>query len=330
MMDTEAVTEATESSAPAFDVQSASDKIAEAMFPPNLQLEKDEDTEGPVAEAEASAPVEEAYAEPVPLALEVPKSWPETMHQHWPKVPKEVQDYWQLREKQMMEGLDQYKGVAAYGKSVQDVLAPYKPLLESKGLDAPRAVADLMQAYTAMTQGTQEQRRMAYEQVGKNLGITSVSTESATPVDPQVKALQDQFNQIQYTLTSQQTAALEAAKEKAGREVEAFASDPKNVYFNEVADDILIHLKAGHDLPTAYKLAVRGNEVTFHKEIARISTETEAKLKENARLDALPKQKAKSVNIGGRETQRAPTEPLGSMDDTLKSTLRDLRARVVH
>ena len=325
-MDTETPVETP--SEPSFDVEAASDKIANAMFPPTLQLEKEAEEEV-AAEPETVEVAQAAPIEAAPQAVEAPISWPKEMHQHWPTMPKEVREYWQLREKQMMEGLDQYKGTAAYGKSVQDVLAPYKPLLESKGLDAPRAIADLMQAYIAMTQGTVEQRRMAYEQVGKNLGITAMA-DPATPVDPQVKALQDQFNQIQHTLTSQQTQALEAAREKAGRDVEAFASDPKNVYFNEVADDILVHLKAGHDLPTAYKLAVRGNEVTFQKEVARIQTETEAKLKENARLEALPKQKAKSVNIGGRETQRAPTEPLGSMDDTLKSTLRDLRARVVH
>jgi hypothetical protein len=326
-MDTETPVEAV--SEPSLDVESASDKIASAIFPPTLQLEKEDEEDGAAEPEEAVQVAKTAPIEAVPPAIEAPTSWPREMHQHWPKVPKEVQDYWQLREKQMMDGLDQYKGVAAYGKSVADVLAPYKPLLESKGLDAPRAVADLMQAYTAMTQGTVEQRRMAYEHMGKNLGIMAAA-DTTTLVDPQVKALQDQFNQIQHTLTIQQTQALEAAREKAGREVEAFASDPKNVYFNEVADDILQHLKAGHDLPTAYKLAVRGNEVTFHKEIARISTETEAKLKENARLDALPKQKAKSVNIGGRDTQRAPTEPLGSMEETLKSTLGQLRSRVVH
>lgn len=308
------------------DVEAVSDSISDQMFPdapetPDIQ-------EGLVAAPDASSPTELAPAAVV--ADPAPKSWPKEMHEHWGKTPKEVQTYWQTREKQMLEGLDQYKGAAQYGKALNDVLSPYHSLLQSKGLDAPRAVADMMQAYTALTQGTPDQRSEAYARIGKNLGITSTQAGEPVQIDPHVKALQDQFNQMQSVLTAQQEATYTAAKGKAMQEVEAFASNPANVHFNDLQDDILRELQAGHDLPTAYKRAVRANDVTYEKELARIRTETEATLKENARLQSLPKKQARSVNISGRDTFRAPTEPLGSIDEEMKKGLAAIRSRTAH
>lgn len=321
--DTGTVTE----EAPGFDIEAASDKIGEALFPPQASTETEEpETEVAETPTEGTATLDHA----APMAeVPVPKSWKQEMHQHWGKIPREVQDYWQVREKQMLDGIEQYKTAASYGKSVGDVLAPYQPLLQSKGLDAPRVVADLMQTYTALTQGTPEQRWTAYQQLAKNLGL-SAPAEGATPVDPHVKQLQDQFNQMQQALTAQHQEALQAARAKATQEVEAFAADTAHGYFEELQDDILGFLKLGDSLQGAYEKAVWANPVTRAKEIARTQTETEAKLKENARLQALPKKQAKSVNIGGREVQRAPTEPLGKMEDTLKTTLAGIRSRVAH
>jgi hypothetical protein len=324
-----------ETSSPNYDT--LADKIGEQLFDQTGPREEPDDladdTSTPEGAAAPAQPSTLATTTPTPesVAEPAPKSWPKEMHDHWGKTPKEVQTYWQTREKQMLDGIEQYKQAAHYGKSLSDVLAPYHPLLQSKGLDAPRAVADLMQAYTAMTQGTPEQRRTAYEQIGKNLGITlAPQGEASVPLDPRIEAMQSQFQQMQQTITAQQTEALNAAREKAGQEVEKFASDPANIYFNELQDDILNELKAGYDLPTAYKRAVRANDVTFNKEIARTQTETEAKLKENARLQALPKKQAKSVNIGGRDSHVGLTEPLGTLEETIRAERSKMVSRVSH
>jgi hypothetical protein len=45
------------------------------------------------------------------------------------------------------------------------------------------------------------------------------------------------------------------------------------------------------------------------------------------RLDALKAKTAKGTNVRTRETTRAPTEPLGTMEDTMKETLAAINAR---
>ncbi len=332
----EVETVAAETSIGGMDMGAASDSLSASMFPDTaseVETETPDTQEGLIEAApDASTPITQAPAEAV--ADPAPKSWPKEMHDHWSKTPKEVQQYWQTREKQMLDGLEQYKGAAQYGKAINEVLAPYHQILQSKGLDAPRAVADLMQAYVGLTQGTPEQRQAAYLQIGKNLGINAPQPgEQQAQLDPNVKALQDQFNQMQSALMAQQQAAFDAAKGKAMQEVEAFASDTKaHPYYAEVETDMLQLMQSGvvSTLQDAYDLAVKKNGATYSKEIARIQTEHEAKLKENARLAALPKQKAKSVNIGGRETHRAPTEPLGSMEEVMKKVRDDIFSRTAH
>ncbi len=316
------------------DYNALADKIGEQLFDQTGPQEEVEEPDNPVTTIPEGAAAPAQPSTPAPtldVAEAVPKSWPKEMHAHWGTMPKEARTYWQTREKQMLDGIEQYKQAAHYGKSLSDVLAPYQPLLQSKQLDAPRAVADLMQAYTAMTQGTPDQRRAAYEQIGKNLGITlAAQGEAPAPLDPRIEAMQSQFQQIQQTITAQQTEALNAAREKAGQEVEKFAADPANIYFEELQDDILNELKAGYDLPTAYKRAVRANDVTFNKEIARTQTEAEAKLKENARLQSLPKKQAKSINIGGRDAHVGLTEPLGTLEETIRAERNKMVSRVSH
>jgi hypothetical protein len=88
-----------------------------------------------------------------------------------------------------------------------------------------------------------------------------------------------------------------------------------------------LFIRQGASLQEAYDKAVRINDAVFQKEQARILTEHEAKLKETARLAALPKKKAASVNLSSDRDGPEPTEPLGTMEDTIKKTLKQIRQR---
>ena len=97
--------------------------------------------------------------------------------------------------------------------------------------------------------------------------------------------------------------------------------------FDEVADEIALLVSQGKSLQDAYDTAVWMNPVTRAKEQARLTSEHEAKLKETARLEALPKKRATSVNVKNGDAARTPTEPVGSLEDTIRETHRAIRAR---
>jgi len=257
-----------------------------------------------------------------PHTRQAPKSWPKEMHEHWGKTDPKVQDYWETREKQMLDGLEQYKGDAGYGKTLREAILPYKPVLESIGMDETTAVKSLLNAHYRLTQGTPEQRHAAYQELGKNLGLIE-----GDKIDPQVRQLQEKLSAIESTITTSQQRALQETQAKVSKEVEAFASDAKHPYFDEVADDIVAMIHAGKSLEDAYEKAVWANPVTRQKEMTRLQTENEAKLKDKAKQEAEKARQAASTNVRGRETRRTPTEPKGTMEDTMKETLREIRTR---
>lgn len=313
-----------------FDFAHAADSIGAA----DLGLSVADTTPTPEDETpEAATTVAEETPAPVvtqtPAPRTAPKTWPKEMHPHWDKTPKEVQDYWETSEKQMLDGLTQYKDAATFAKTIHDIGQEFKEDLEFNKADIPTALRFLLHANRQLTTGPSENRIAAYRDLGKRLGLADgeSQTEEAT-IDPTIKRLQDEIYQIKSGLTAQQQAQYTAAKTQVSQEVEAFASDPAHAYFDEVSEDMVRLIHTGLPLQEAYEKSVWANPVTRAKEITRVQTEHEVKLKENARLQALPKRKAAGVNVRGQETQRAPTDPLGSMEDTIRETLVSQRTRV--
>lgn len=310
-----------------FDMDSAVEKISAELFP----TRETPDTPPAETEAPAALPPETPVAA-APPTREVPKSWPKEMHEHWGKIDPKVQEYWDAREVQMVQGLNQYKGDAQYGKTLKEVIAPFEHVLQQYRLEPHQAVQSLMTAHVRLTQGSPESRRAAYEELGRNLGITlpTQNGQQAAPIDPQLAALQQQFQSMQQTLTAREQADYQSAQARVTQEVEVFASDTKaHPYFNEVADDITALLKGGvaTSLQDAYDRAVRMNPVTYAKEVAVAQQAEVAKQQENARLNALKAKTAASTNVRSRESKRTPTEPLGTMEDTIAEVLRQRKAR---
>ena len=157
--------------------------------------------------------------------------------------------------------------------------------------------------------------------------MTALKPDEAQ-LDPAVKALQEKVNSLETNLTQREQAVLNEARSKIAKDVETFASDPKNQYFDECADDITALIQAGNTLEEAYEKAVYANPVTRAKELARLQTETEKTLREKSKSEAEAARKAASTNVRSRDTRKAPTEPKGTMEDTMHATLKEIRERV--
>lgn len=276
-----------------------------------------------------------------PTVKPPPKSWAREKHELWSKLPPEAQDYYETREKQFLDGIEQYKGEATFGKTIRDVFQPYKPILNAQGIDEPSAIRYLMNAHFQLTQGTMESRVAAYKKLGAELRLADASTASAAPaqsgapVPPELKDLQTRFEQIESKLTAREQAdldarqaALESQRQTILKEVTAFAEDKEaHPHFDAVADDISRLVGTGLNLAEAYEKAVWANPATRQLEISRIQTENENKLKVEAQQRAEAARRGAAANVKARETRRAPTEPVGSMEDTLRETFRAIQNR---
>lgn len=320
------------------DIEASVASIAKDIFGAEPAEDKDETQEvtteptaEPTAEELAAKPAIDdaaAAAAAAPPVKPPPKSWEKDKHELWSKLPPDAQDYYTKREQDFLNGIEMYKGEASFGKSMRDALSPYKAIIDAQGISEPQAIQYLMNAHYRLTQGSPEQRKAAYEQLGRNLGM--VAADPANPdkqIDPIVQQLQNKLNGIESALTERQQADYQAAQQRAVAEVEQFASAPEHPHFDEVADDIAIYIKSGASLKDAYDRAVWANPVTRAKEQGRLQTEAGTKLREKAKSDAEAARKATAANMRGRDTRRPPTEAKGSMDDTLRDTMSKIRDR---
>ena len=308
------------------DIESASESIGRDLFPDAYADKADPE---PVSEApdetDAPAPVVEGEPAPVVEARKPPKSWGTDYHGSWGTIDAKTQDYIERREQQMHEGLSQYKTDATYGKTLRDVMDTYRPILAAGGMDETQAVQTLLNAHYRLTQGDPQSRKQAFYELGQNLGF--LQAQGAPPMDPQVQALQQQVQLMQQGLQAREQQTYNETREKIVKDVEAFAADPAHDLFDEAAVDIIAQIQSGVPLQEAYDKAVWANAVTRQKQIAKLQTEQTAKLRDEAKQNAAKARQAVGVNMRGRESRQAPTEPVGSMEETMMKVLADIKSR---
>lgn len=305
------------------DIETSSDNLANELFPDKPALEEaEEEQEAPELE---SPEVAEEKTEVT--AKSAPKSWKKEMHESFAKLDPATKEYIELREKQMVDGLEKDRNDALLGRTMRDTIQPYQAVLQAQGVTEQQAVQHLLRSHYRLTNGTNEERLSAYQELGRNLGFNAGEQEQ---VDPAVKALRDELSVIKNTISQGQNASLQEARSKVTKDVESFASDPSHPYFDDVADDIIIMLKSGIDLKDAYDKAVWANPITRQKEIARLKTEQEGEIRKKAIDEATAKKKLTAVNINSRDTKKAPTGPKATMknlDGALRETMQEIKSR---
>ena len=267
---------------------------------------------------------------------EPPKSWPKEKHAIWQTLPPEAQDFYTQREKQFLDGLEQYKAGAQYAKQLNDVVAPFRPLLQQQGINETEAFQYMLAAHANLSTGSPEQRRESFMQIGRDLGILGANDTADTlnggeqlPVDPRVQELQQRLNALESERNRETQARLQRVKVEADTAVEAFAADPENIYFNEVASDMALLVKQGFELKDAYDSAVWSNPVTRAKEQARLQTEAAETAKKAAQEQLQTARRPAATNVRGVESRRAPTEPKGKFlsDESLMDDLKRIKSR---
>lgn len=316
------------------DMDAAVDQIANGLGIETDAPETEVVAETPEAPALDTPPEAAEAAAPEVTTRPVPRSWAKEYHEHWAKLDPKVQEYVELREKQMLDGLEQYKGDSSFGKALREATTPYKALLTAQGVDEVKATQALLNAHYKLSTLQGNQKLAFFAQVAQTYGIQIPGLhQPQQQVDPAVREAQERLARLEGKLTEREQRAYQEAQTRTTAEVSAFAEakdekgNLKHPYFEEVADDIITFINAGMSLEDSYDRAVHANPATRAKEIARLKTEAEAAFKQRAKQEGTAARQASSSNVKSRDTRGAPTEPLGKMDDTLKETLRDIRSR---
>lgn len=260
------------------------------------------------------------------------RTWRGEAASEFAKLPPVVQQEILKREEDIFKGIEGYKEAAAFGNSLKQVLDPYLPTLQQYGIQPAAQVADMMQAHYTLAFGSPEQKVALIQQVAKDYGVDlrglSLPLDGAY-VDPQVQDLQNQLKQLQSQMSQSQRAQTEAKRAEIERNVSAFASDPKNVYFEELANDIAHLLRTGAEktVEAAYEKAMWMNPAVRAKELTRQQADKAEAERKAAAEKAEAARKATAANVRTKAKSGSAATPLGSMDDTLTETLAGIRGR---
>lgn len=332
-----------------FDMASALDQMSEglgfasegddkATGSPDLDLPIDDAalaaadaavTAKPPADADP-ANVDPASATPAVVAA--PKTWRKEASELWAQLPPTVQAEVQKREDDMFRGLEAYKADAGFGRSFKTAIEPFLPTLQQHGIDPAQQVSSLMQAHFTLALGSPQEKLALFQQIAQDYGIDASQlpgSAGAPFVDPAVQALQSELNAVKSTLTAQTRQAHEAKVSEITGQINAFAADPKNVHFNDVANDmvVLLEAKAVKTLEEAYEKAIWANPVTRAKELERQTAERDAEKRKEATERAAAAKRASSVAIRPQARRASGTAPSGTLDDTLRETLAEINSR---
>lgn len=277
----------------------------------------------------APAPAAGAPVVPDPLS-EPPKTWRKEAAAVWAGLPAEARQEIAKREEDIFRGIESYRTDATFGKSVQSTLAPYMPVLKQYNIDPVEQISGLMKAHHTLALGTPEEKVQLFQQLATDYGIDLDQVTAAAPfIDPAVQHLQKELKGVQSVLSETQKREYDRQVAEYTQTVEKFASDPKNVHFEAVANDMaaLMQSKVCGTLEQAYEKAVWANPVTRAKEIERIQTDAQAKREAEAAERVKKARESAGANVRAREKGGSAAAPLGTIDDTLQETLAAIKAR---
>ncbi len=265
-----------------------------------------------------------------------PHTWSAPMAAKWETIDPEVRAEIVKRETDMFKGIEQYKGAAGFAREIQTLVRPVEADLIANKVSPQQFVGNLINAHRQLSspQFTPVQKLAMAKQLlgtyGINLDASATTADEPEYVDPQVLALREELHTIKSRLNGADEQAANATRSKIAQDIEAFATNPANAHFDEVADDIALLIRgSGGTMPLqeAYDKAVYANPVTRAKETARIAAEAVTKA---AKADKERADKAKAAtrgNVVTSEHQANGTVAQGSMDDTMAATLAGIKKR---
>ena len=302
----------------------------------------------PAPEKAAAAPKKEAEAAPeAPAQVPAPippqiTTWKKEylpLHQKLaqgipltPEEARKIADYAVQRENEYKTGVSTYKAEAMQAKEIQEAVAPFMGELQANGLTPAAWIRDVGQAHYVLVKGTPEQKVQLFNVLAQRYGVplaAVVGAQQGQGIPPivsqlmaQNQALMDRLNSIDNRVKSREEQESTLQLQHLQSEVERAAGDSQTYpHFAEVRESMaqLLERGAAHDIPSAYKLAVRLDDGIQKQELDRLLQE---KLSEKSAAVAQARSRAvspKSATPSGTVASAGPKDRRSILAEQLEA-----------
>lgn len=275
-------------------------------------------------------------------ALQPPSHWSPEAKAAFVNAPRPLQEQALKREEEISGKAKEWQGKAEDYNRLERVIAPHRDRLAREGRDPAAAINQLFAFENAMqsnpVSGVTEILKvfargnelavinMIAQQNGYQL-TQATNQEDAeqgyrpAQADPTVRRLEEQVQQLTQTLTQQQTVAQQQEQQKVLADIQAVATDPKNLYYEnlkeKVAAIVSIGDRTGDKRPIkervqeAYDQACWADPTVRGLIMAEQQRQQQAAAQEAARQKAAAA-RAASGSITGSPGVQAGARPTGS------------------
>lgn len=188
----------------------------------------------------------EAVAEPAAkLAIRAPASWSPAAKATFDKLPPEVQQAVAKREQEIDHGLRRKSEEVKRYEPLEQLIAPRRALWAAQGMDEASAIKTLLAAQDLLERDPMQGIQFLAKSYQVNLANLSAQPQGqaqqpqpAPDSHPEIATLKQQLLDLQSQVQTAQTAPLQA-------EVDAFFSDPANLYAENVRPEMAMLLSNG-------------------------------------------------------------------------------------
>lgn len=205
---------------------------------------------------------EPSAGDPPARTIAPPPSWSAAAKADFDKLPQHIQNEVLKREADIERGKAQWDQKAQRLNRLDAVLQPRSERFRLSGIDEATALQALFAAQDYLERDPAGGLTYLARQYGIDPSALARQSgrqpQTGARPDPHFQALAREVETLKGALAQQQRRAQDAERSGYLDHVHAFASDPANLYFENVRERMSRLLKAGtaRDLPEAYQQAV--------------------------------------------------------------------------
>ena len=259
-----------------------------------------------------------------------PRDMPIPLRSTWTKLPPEWRQHVAETHQRVQEVEQQFRPAVDFANRFMQTIQPYQHAIQAEtGGDPIAAVHGLMDTAARLRFGTPVEKAQTIAQIVKAYAVDIEALDGALAgipmqqpqggVDPMTvqQAVQAQLAPLMQAAQARRAAQEQQTNAAVRTELQAFAADPKNEFFEDVrdlmADAIEVANRQGYDLSLAdaYQRAC-----LLHPEVGTVMMGRQRGQSAASLTQAATRAKAAAVSVKG-------AAPVGSPEPTAPSSVRD-------
>lgn len=318
-------------------VEATTEKVADVA--PEAEPEEKTAKRGPDGKFVAKEPEvgqdtpapEEKVAEPAKEAIRVPSSWAPEAKAKFEALDPAVRQAIAKREKEIEYGLQQKDRELKRYAPLEDLIAPRRDQWSLQGMDEVKAIQTLFAAQDLLEKDPVRGLTLLAQSYGVDLASVAGQPHQAQPAAGTTGQLNAQPDPVAAELQAlkQELASLKQGREQEVQQtyqsqIEAFAADPANLYFENVKPRMAALLKSGAaaDLSDAYQQAIWADPAIRPLLLAQQTAPKAEQTRQHAE-----RARAASVSVTGSPGASPPPTSTGSIADDIRMAIHQVSGR---